>query len=432
MDQLDEVQELSWERPPHCSYLCGRAGTGKTTLIRERVEADPSYGIVGASTGISAVNIGATTVNSLLRYFNTASLRDAFLQGHLTRTLHTLAKKHRRLIIEEASMLSGTQLDILYRAISEANRYKETMPMGLMCVGDLGQLPPVNEPWIFDAQCWEHFAGNTERLEKIWRQDDAAFISALNHARAGDGTAAVRILDSLDVVWHSQRDLDFDGTTIVPKNDMVSRHNAMILDRMPGTAISVPSHRWGQQRSEWGQSQRTREWGIPPAVMLKPGAYVMCLANASKLKYANGDCGHVVEVTPAGVEVELVRTGNVELVEPVVRDVAQYEKPAGTFEAVDEPDPRYLARPHRRGDKYVTGQIEYMPLRLAWASTCHKSQGLSLDKCQVDFRDSFFSSAGMLYVSLSRCRTLQGLRLVGDRDRFVKQCKSDPRVAEWL
>src|SRR5579859_2425561 len=143
-NQLDEVQELTWERAPECTYLSGRAGTGKTTLIRQRVDDDPTYGIIGATTGISAVNIGAVTLNSLLRYFDTKSLRDSFLQGHLTRALHALAKKHRRLIVEEVSMLDGAQLDILYRALCEANRYKETEPMGLMLVGDFAQLPPVN------------------------------------------------------------------------------------------------------------------------------------------------------------------------------------------------------------------------------------------------------------------------------------------------
>jgi hypothetical protein len=403
-------------------------------MVRERVEADPTYGVIGASTGIAAVNIGATTINSLLRYFNTSSLRDAFLQGHLTRTLHALAKKHRRLIIEEASMLSGTQLDILYRAVSEANRYNGVEAMGIMCVGDFAQLSPISEPWAFDATCWKHFAANTERLTHIWRQDDMEFINALNCARGGDGARAVDILDSLGIQWHSQRDLDFDGTTIVPKNDMVNRHNAMVLDKIKYTPVSLPSERWGQQRSEWGMSTRTREWGIPPAVTLKEGAYVMCLANARELRYANGDCGHVRswDEQQGTVDVELVRTGKVETVEPVVRDVIVYDQQRAGFRIADEMDPRYLPEPHRRGDKYIVGQIRYSPVRLAWSSTVHKSQGLSLDKCQIDFRDSFFKSCGMLYVSLSRCRTLAGLRLVGSREQFVKACRADARVKEWL
>ena len=434
MDQLDEIQELTWERMPACSFLCGRAGTGKTTLIRERVEQDSTYGVIGSTTGISAVNIGAVTLNSLLRFFDTKSLRDSFLQGHLTRTLHALAKKHRRLIVEEVSMLDGAQLDILYRALGEANRYKEVEPMGLMLVGDFAQLPPVNATWAFEAACWPWFANNTERLNKIWRQEDIGFIEALNCARAGNGARAANILTDMGVTWHTQRDLDFDGTTIVPKNDMVSRHNAMVLDKIKYASVSLPSQRWGQQRTEWGMSTRTREWGIPPAVTLKEGAYVMCLSNARELRYANGDCGHCVgwDEQRGTVDVELVRTGKVETVEPVVRDVVVYDQQRAGFRNVGEDEPRYVPEPHRRGDKYVVGQIRYSPVRLAWASTVHKSQGLTLDRAQIDFRDKFFSQPAMLYVGLSRVRSLAGLRLVGSREQFIKACRADARVKEWL
>ena len=102
----------------------------------------------------------------------------------------------------------------------------------------------------------------------------------------------------------------------------------------------------------------------------------------------------------------------------------------------------YLSRPHTRRRVspsgrssvagYVLGQVEFFPLRLAWSSTVHKSQGLSLDRCQVDFRDNFFAHPAMLYVALSRCRTLAGLRLVGQREIFVRACQMDARVKEWI
>jgi ATP-dependent exoDNAse (exonuclease V) alpha subunit len=82
--------------------------------------------------------------------------------------------------------------------------------------------------------------------------------------------------------------------------------------------------------------------------------------------------------------------------------------------------------------RYVEGQVEMWPVRLAYASTIHKSQGLSLDRAQVDIRDHFFASPAMAYVALSRCRTLAGLRIVGQRERFVKNCNVDVRVRPWL
>jgi ATP-dependent DNA helicase PIF1 len=94
----------------------------------------------------------------------------------------------------------------------------------------------------------------------------------------------------------------------------------------------------------------------------------------------------------------------------------------------------WLPRPHWMPDKrrYVEGQIEYWPVRLAYATTVHKSQGCSLDRIQVDIRDHFFSAPAMLYVALSRCRTLAGLRIVGQRERYVRNCTIDPRVRPWL
>jgi ATP-dependent exoDNAse (exonuclease V) alpha subunit len=92
----------------------------------------------------------------------------------------------------------------------------------------------------------------------------------------------------------------------------------------------------------------------------------------------------------------------------------------------------YVSRIHKGQRGWVTGQVEYYPLRLAYASTIHKSQGLSLDRIQVDIRDAFFGHPSMAYVALSRCRTLDGLRIVGQRERFVKHCNSDARVARWL
>jgi ATP-dependent exoDNAse (exonuclease V) alpha subunit len=86
--------------------------------------------------------------------------------------------------------------------------------------------------------------------------------------------------------------------------------------------------------------------------------------------------------------------------------------------------------PNKR--RFVEGQVEMWPVRLAYASTVHKSQGLSLDKLQVDVRDHFFSQPAMIYVALSRCRTLEGLRVVGQRERFIKQCTIDERVRPYL
>jgi hypothetical protein len=311
------------------------------------------------------------------------------------------------------------------------------------------QLPPVKAPWVFTASCWERFRDNTETLTKVWRQGDTRFLSALNLVRCGEGAAAVEVLTSLGARFETALDTEFDGTTILPRNDQVGRYNALALDRVPGSKFKVTSRRWGAQRSEWGQSVRTKEWGIPPEVELKIGAYVMLLANHPEFEWVNGDCGWIEAFDdssgpfgddPGGMlAIRLVRTKQVIHLSRLTRGVEHSERPAGWPATGDRIPPAsddggWHPRPHYRGrvKRWVTGQISYFPLRLAYATTVHKSQSLTLDRVQCDFRGHFFQQPAMLYVALSRCRTLAGLRLVGMAETFAKHCNFDERIREWL
>lgn len=453
-DNVEEVMD-GGETPARgvpVSYETGRAGTGKTyNLLKDSAAPDSKIKLC-ASTGIAAVNLGTTTVNATLRYFDTASLRDAYLSGSLTRTMHDLALAYRWLAIDEGSMVEADQLDLIYRGAEEANKYKDVEePFGIRLVGDFAQLPPVQGRWAFEADCWRHFSAKTTRLEKVWRQDGGPFLDALNYAREGRGGPAAETLESAMALsssagtsgaqecstWNNSRDEEFDGTTILPKNQLVNRHNALVLARHPGKVIEVKSRRWGKQRSEWGENSRTHEWGIPPLTEFKIGAYVMILANAADFEYANGDCGHIEELVGGAFQIRLVRTGEVVSVPKIIRAVDDRSKPEGWHGLVvpkNEDFGGWRAEAHFRGQarRYVFGQVEYYPLRLAWASTVHKSQGLTLDRVQVDFRDRFFASPAMLYVALSRCRTLGGLRLVGMKDIFVRACQMDQRVRDYV
>lgn len=432
------------EREVPCEFRTGVAGSGKTYGVKKLVQDDPSYGVLSSTTGVSAVNLGSITVHSLLRYSTTQVLRDAWLQGRLTRTLHSIGRRVRRLMIDEFSMGSAHQLDIFYRAIKEVNRYSDmTEPLGITLIGDLCQLPPVNEPWCFEAECWEEFAKNTTRLTKVWRQDSTGFVDALNLVRAGNGAEGAAALTKLGVRWETQLDTEFDGTTIFSMNDRVSRYNQIGLDRVKGAEFTVSSRRWGQEQPEWGMNQKTKEWGVPPQARFKIGAYVMILANAGDFHYVNGDCGWIREYAPGtedeedSIIIELVRTGEQIILPSVVRGVEFMDKPDGwSGEVISKGEDigEYIPRQHFRGKvrRYVTGQIEYFPIRLAYASTVHKSQSLTLDRVQVDFRDWFFGKPAMTYVALSRARSLEGLRLVGQPEKFVKQCSVDARVKEWI
>ena len=139
------------------------------------------------------------------------------------------------------------------------------------------------------------------------------------------------------------------------------------------------------------------------------------------------------------IRVRLVRTGEVVDVAMIVRAMEHRDKPDTWPESYDklekdEDQGQYHARAHHRGRarRYVSGQVEYYPVRLAYASTVHKIQGLSLDKCQIDFRHWMFSKPGMVYVALSRCRTVEGLRIVGMKEVIADRCKCDPAVKRFL
>jgi ATP-dependent DNA helicase PIF1 len=423
-----------------CKFLSGAAGSGKTFMMRQKIADEPSFGILCSTTGISAVNLGTITINSLLGYFDSASLRDKFLTGQLTTVLHKLALEYEWLVVDEVSMMDAAQLDYIYQALKTANGFKDVKrPMGILLVGDMAQLPAINCKQPYEADCWEHFDANTERLTKMWRQDQAEFLFALNAARRGDGPEAARMLTEARIQWHTSLEMNFDGTTIVPKNDAVDRYNWEALSRVRGSKITVRAARWGKQRGDWRNVSDTADF--------KVGAYVMLLSNKSEegqLLYANGDCGHILQYERGIFSIELVRkdvNGDSIIVEvgPIVRNNDSKDRPDGWYGDDEDADARsgeYWPKPHVRGAKrekrYVSGQIKYYPLRLAYATTVHRSQGLSLDRVQFDFRGHFAGAAAMSYVSLSRCRSLEGLRLVGMKDIFARRVKADPRVARWL
>jgi hypothetical protein len=444
---------------PPCEFITGEAGTGKSYLVQERVAADPKYGALCATTGVAAVNTGSITINSLLRYgMDYHALLDAYMTERLHRRLWQLDQTYQRIILDEAPMYSGRALDILYKALCERK-----LNLGLTLVGDFAQLPPINEPWIFQAKCWGRFAANTTRLTKNWRQEGGNFLTALNAIRVGDGGTGAGLLENCGVVFRPTRDDSFSGTTILSRNADVDRHNFVAHERVRGASVAVRSYRWGQQRPEWDPKKGL----IPLEAEFRVGSYVMILTNdAPRFNYVNGDCGYVRDYNAATrkFSIELVRTGRVVEIGLVERQYTQREAPSplppgvvhvyckcespakGGLDLSSLSGGAYEAAPPRRGfdpvwgtpsyncpqDAWNIGAVRYYPLRLAYAATVWKTQGLTLDRVQVDFRNPFFSSPAALYVALSRCRTAEGLRLVGTPEQFVKRVQISKEAKEWI
>jgi hypothetical protein len=272
--------------------------------------------------------------------------------------------------------------------------------------------------YAFEAPEWaEHFAANTVRLTKIHRQADPEFVQALQALRRASDFHA---LEALRPCLTRQTDPNFPGTTIYAKNAEVDRHNQLKLRALDTAPIIYTAKREGKERPEWKN--------IPPTLVLKPGALVMVLSNLydnvegdRELIAANGDLAEYLGVATqyelkdrpqATALVRLKRNDRLVTI-PKVED--EFKKPTGD----------------KKNPWEVVGTITYMPLRLAYATTVHKSQGLSLDNVQLSIADPFWAAPAMLYVGVSRARTLAGLRIVGTMEQLRAKTTFDPRVEEW-
>ncbi len=444
--QLTEEYEPSSDA---CQFITGAAGSGKTFQTRQRIEEDPKWGTLCATTGIAAINLGAITLNSLLKYFDTASLRDRFNRGGLTSTLHQIGKKVRNLVVDEVSMMDGRQLDYIYQASLQVNEYGDmaNRPLGIVLTGDFCQLPSIKAPMAFEADCWEHFERNTTKLTKIWRQDNPRFLEAINYARSGNGELCAEILQECGVKFIPAAKKGFPGTTIISKNGLVDNFNFSALLDLPGEFFGLKSVYWGQEDKIWRKH-------IPEVLRLKMGSYVMIRSNDSpRFTYVNGDCGWLTNKTPEGIlEIKLARNDRLVFISPIVRSSTISQEDADKLEF---PDPFHDEVEHVRCQKecghspnvpwvwghpsyncergtWNVGGVKFYPLVAAYASTVHRSQGLTLDNCQVDIRDQFFGNPGMMYVALSRCRTPEGLTIVGRPDQLAERVSVDGRVRKWL
>lgn len=514
-------------------FLTGAAGTGKTTdiqnrLARAKAKGIKNYATLCATTGIAAINLSGssmdqpvTTLNSLLGFFDTQSLKDAFASRKLHGTLKRIAKGSRKLIIDEISMQDKVQLDLIHDALEDINGQQEVTNwggLGLVLVGDFMQLPPVKADYAFNADCWDKNV-RVNKLTKVWRQDNLGFVEMLNAARGGDGEKTAEALcGGVDgITIRGNIDSSFDGTTIVPINKYVDSYNEVRLKELmqdkTNNVWRFPTVRWGKQRGEWKQ--------IPEEIIVCKNAYVMILANdAPDFTYANGSCGHVRDAnislgtafvklkqggkevrvrkvsrkyftkdTPEGCRepsewkskkdwvadykeaIERLNSKQVANIErlgigssiPVVQDGATKisaamlqgiaagkaetvtqeipEASEGTYDAMYKTyliglsnDLKKPGQPYYDflQEKWVIGEIIYTPLRLAYASTVHKTQGLSLDAIQIDFSHAFFGEPSMAYVALSRCRTPEGLTVVGNRKLFEDRTNVSSEVIQWL
>ena len=408
------VNESNTDKTSRFRAIIGAAGCGKSHWLMERLKEDPKFCLLTSTTGISAINLQGVTINSALGFFDTESLWNMVVDPRykkakkvLIANLLKIRKLYRNLSIDETSFNSRAKTQLLCALINEANNEDIPYPpLGLILTGDPLQLPFIVDKKGYDkdpffmAHAFKDF--EITDLTEVKRQEDKDFIEALSLVRKGKAAEAVQwFADNID--FSPKLNTDYEGMTIIPTNDKVNMYNRKYLQELPGKQpMKYVTVRTKVQRGEWNKH-------IPDYLLLKRNTEVIILTNNFDEGYANGDRAIVLETLVDSVLVEIGRTGKKVLIKPIVRD----NIPVGETKSV--------------------GSIKYMPLKVGKYSTIHMCQGLTVDSLQVRVTDGFLSKlSGGLYVSLSRVRTKEGLRIVGTKEAFVKACFVEQKYLDFI
>lgn len=376
-------------------FVTGPAGSGKTHLINRYIaylrEHDIDMGIT-ASTGIAATHMGGVTIHSWAGIGVAAHLSPYDLEAMLEKSyLHKRFEKVKVLIIDEVSMLHHFRLDLVNSVLKTMKRGDK--PFGgvqvILC-GDFFQLPPIarlGEPeaqFVYSSNAWKEADFTVCYLSEQFRQQDDAAISILNEIRSGEVSETAK--NHLRGRYKVRSQKFTTSTKLFTHNADVDTLNDTELDRIE--TDEIVTYVMESRGKEAIAATLKKSCLAPETLRLKPGARVMCVKNNFEAGYVNGTLGVVVSCN--------------EMEDPVIETVhgKRISIPRASWK-IEE-------------DGKVKAEILQYPLRLAWAITVHKSQGMSLDAVEVDLSKSF--EPGMGYVALSRVRTLEGLTILGMND----------------
>lgn len=381
--------------------LTGPAGAGKTFVLNQFIRIAKSQGkhvSVTATTGLAATHLGGTTIHAWAGIGVQDHLPGGFAE-HVSKGRREIIEKTDVLVIDEISMLHDYRLDMVDEACRLVRRKDE--PFGgiqIIMSGDFFQLPPVNRDdsrmggFVVHSNAWDELDPTICYLEEQHRQDDEVLLDILNALRAGDVRRhhAEKLLSRVGIDAPEDTVL----TELHTVNLDVDRINEARLDSLSGDELFYTQVTTGA--TNYVESLQ-RSVLAPEVLRLKKGALVMAVKNAPDRKYANGSIGTVIDFEPA-TEYPIVEFRN-------GRTVSM------------QPDTWEL----RDGDK-KRASITQIPLRLAWAITVHKSQGMTLDAARIDLRKAFVE--GMGYVALSRVKNVDSLFLTGI-NRMALQISED-------
>ncbi len=378
-------------------FVTGRAGTGKSTLLRALRSTIDHEMVVVAPTGLAAVNVGGQTIHSFFGLPPRLIRSDDIRRSRNGQVMRKIAF----LVIDEVSMVRSDLMWAIDQSL-RVNRGRPREPFGgvrLIMFGDLHQLPPVVQeaevahhleeefggPFFFSCSALGEGAG-TARLEltRVFRQSDERLISVLNRIR--DGEADSDDLTDLNTRVSPIRTLGEGERFVIltPTNAAAQRINTAYLDALSGRAQTYEAGITGEFTAA---SHPTDS-----ALTLKPGAKVILLRNDPDRRWVNGTIARIARLEEKKVFVEVA--GREHELEPVSWEQRRY--------AYDKEQEKIVGT--------VAGTFKQFPVRLAWALTIHKAQGLTLESVYIDLGRGTFAH-GQAYVALSRCRTLDGLAL---------------------
>ena len=400
--------ELAYEYVQHtnrCIFLTGKAGTGKTTFLRRLKDECHKQMAVVAPTGVAAINAEGVTIHSLFQLPPQLFLptdearRQLFAEMQMRANKQRVLRNLELLVIDEVSMVRADLLDTI-DAVLRHFKHRPTIPFGgvqLLLIGDLFQLSPVarEEEWrllqnhyeglyFFQARVFRELKPIYIEFEHVYRQTNREFLSILNEVRNNALTP-----NSLCVL-NSRYVPDFKSKshiTLSTHNSKVDAINQREMDELKGKEYTY--------KATITDTFPESMYPIDEQLTLKVGARVMFIKNDSSTDklYYNGKLGVVTSLSKQAINV-LCDDGTEVNVHNEVWENIRYNADFGSDQVQSE----------------IIGTFTHYPLRLAWAITIHKAQGLTFDQLIVDAEDAF--AAGQVYVALSRCRSLEGLTLL--------------------
>jgi len=402
---MNQKQALDTLKLGYNVFLTGAAGSGKTYVLNEYIKYLKKNGVnvaITASTGIAATHMNGKTIHSWAHIGIKDSLTEADLNKIYGRTDFRMQMMAAQvLIIDEISMLHDYRLDIVDRVLRKI--HQNELPFGgiqVVLCGDLFQLPPVTRfgqevRFVNESEVWNNMDLYICYLDEQYRQNDESFLKILNEIRAD--SVSQQSLELL-AARMNKKDIDKDATRLFTHNVDVDSINMLELDKLKGKTHIFQMISKGDAYVAKSLSDNCL---APAELKLKEGAVVMFVQNNYKKGYVNGTIGRVIKFEK--------ETGN-----PIVKTTNGKKIIVGSASwRLEEGD-------------YVVAEINQIPLRLAWAITVHKSQGMTLDYAEVDLSKSF--TGGMGYVALSRVKSLDNLSIIGINNNSLK---ISPKIIEF-